>query len=87
MDKVSFNEITECLRCGREIEFSYKSKQYSITTSHGYWNFCCDDKLIERVCSFDDKETLVKCVASYCIEGVLISVIFDSELYESLCIL
>ena len=89
MGKVTFRKIADSLRCGREIEFSYKNKQYSITTSHGYWNFCCDNNLIERVCPFDDKETLVKFVKSYCIEGTPIPMIFDEERYDasSVCIL
>lgn len=89
MGKVAFKDITESLKCGREIEFSYKSEQYSITASQGYWNFCCDDKLIERVCPFDDKEALVKCVASYCIDGIPIPIIFDEDRYDasSVCIL
>ena len=89
MERVTFKDITESLRCGREIEFSYKNKQYSISTSHGYWNLCCDDNLLERVCSFDDKETLVKYVISYCIEGTPMPIIFDEERYDALsvCIL
>ena len=89
MERVTYKDITESLRCGREIEFSYKNKQYSISTSHGYWNFCCDDNLIERVCSFDDKETLVKYVVSYCIEGTPMPIVFDEERYDALsvCIL
>ena len=89
MEKVAFKELAESLRCGREIEFSYNNKQYSITTSQRHWNFCCDDKLIERVCPFADKEALVNFVASFCIEGTPIPIIFDEERYDasSVCIL
>ena len=89
MEKTTFKEITDFLKHGREMEFSYKNKLYSITTSHGYWNFCCDETLIEQICPFDDKQTLVKRVAAYYIEGTPIPVIFDHEEYDahSVCIL
>ncbi len=89
MEKTAFQEITEFLRHGREIEFSYKNKLYSITAGYEYWIFCCGDKLIEQICRFDDKQTLVERVASYCIEGTPIPVIFDNEEYDadSVCIL
>ena len=74
MDKITFQVITDSLRCGREIEFSYNNKQYSITNSRGYWNFCCDtdNRIIEKICPFKDKETLVDRVAAFCIEGTSI---------------
>lgn len=39
MDRIAFQVILDSLRCGQEIEFSYKGKQYSITNSNGYWIF------------------------------------------------
>lgn len=39
MNNVPFEMIIEDLNCGREIEFAYHGKKYSITNSEGYWNF------------------------------------------------
>lgn len=91
MKEVDFRTIVESLECGREIEFSYKNKQYSITASRGYWNFCCDsdNRLIKRICPFEDKKTLVAQLSTYCIEDMPIPSIFDEEKYDALsvCIL
>lgn len=91
MDRIAFQVILDSLRCGQEIEFSYKGKQYSITNSNGYWNFCCDtdNKVIERICPFEDKKTLIERVRSFCVDGAPISMIFDEGMYDvsSVCIL
>lgn len=89
MSKTDFKKIVDSLKCGREIEFSYHNKLYSITTSHGDWNFCCGDELIERVCAFDDKEALVERISSFYIDGTPLPSVFDDELYDeaSVCIL
>ena len=60
MNNVPFKMIIEDLNCGREIEFAYHGKKYSITNSEGYWNFCCDTDgiIIERLCPFNDKTKL-----------------------------
>lgn len=77
MDKITFQQIMDNLSCGREIEFSYHGKLYSITTSQGFWNFCCGDRLLEKICSFEDKDALVKKVAMYRIDDISIPDIFD----------
>lgn len=91
MDKITFQAIVDSLRDGREIEFSYKDKQYSITNSNGYWNFCCDtdNVLIEKICPFKDKEALVKRVGMFSIDGTPIPMIFNEAKYDmsSVCIL
>ena len=91
MDKITFQIVVDNLKCGREIEFFYNEKQYSITNSKGYWNFCCDTEnmTIERICPFEDKETLVARVSELCIEDVPISKIFGEEGYKvsKICIL
>lgn len=91
MDKITFQVIVDSLKCGREIEFSYKDKQYSITNSKGYWNFCCDtdNRIIEQICPFEDKAALIARVTSFCIEDTPIPFIFDEESYDvsSVCIL
>lgn len=91
MHEFSFCTIVDYLNCGREIEFSYKGKQYSITNSNGYWNFCCDtdECLIKRICPFEDKDALIAYVETSSIEGTPIQVIFDDNQYDALsvCIL
>lgn len=91
MDKLTFKKITSELKCGREIEFSYLGKQYSITNSNSYWNFCCDTDgtLLEQLCAFDDKEKLINCLSNICIENILLPNIFDEEKYDSgsVCVL
>ena len=84
MEKITFQVITDSLECGREIEFSYKAKRYSITNSKGYWNFCCDtdNRIIEQICPFGDKETLIARVTSFCIEDIPIPSIFDEARYD-----
>lgn len=88
LQKTTFQEVTDFLKHGREIEFSYNNKLYSITANK-YWIFCCGDRMIERICPFEDKKTLVERVASFCIEGVPVPVIFDNDEYDegSVCIL
>ena len=82
MNNVPFKMIIEDLNCGREIEFAYHGKKYSITNSEGYWNF-------ERLFPFNDKTKLIERVSNLNVEGVLLSTIFDKAKYDaqSLCIL
>ena len=91
MNNVPFKMIIEDLNCGREIEFAYHGKKYSITNSEGYWNFCCDTDgiIIERLCPFNEKTKLIERVSNLNVEGVLLSTIFDKAKYDaqSLCIL
>ena len=94
MDAVvlSFSELLQDLRIGREIEFSYQGKAYSITNDrYGNWNFYCDtdSKLLQCICPFEDKQTLLDFVKAQRIEGTLLSEIFDQMLYDpdSICIL
>ena len=88
---ITFTDLAEYLTHGREIEFAYKSRQYSITNHSGFWHFCddTDNILLETICPFDDKEALVSKTALFVIDGHTIQQIFDSQLYdsESLCII
>lgn len=88
----SFSAIVSYLSSGREIEFSYQGKAYSITNdSCGNWNFCCDteEKFIQHICSFEDKNVLLDFVRMLRIEGIPLCEIFDKMLYDasSVCIL
>ena len=89
MEKITFQTIVDSLQRGQEIEFSYNNKQYSITNSNGYWNFCCDtdNRTIEKICSFGDKSALISQVSSYCIDGIPIPIIFNEHAVSSVCIL
>lgn len=91
INEFPFKSIVDSLKCGREIEFSYRDKRYSITNSNGYWNLCCDTDncLIKQICPFEDKSALITYVESHSIDGILISQIFDENKYDkaSVCIL
>lgn len=88
---LSFSVLSDYLRCGREIEFSYQGKQYSVTNSQGEWKFCCDTdgSLTERICAFEDKDALIAYMQTHKIAGIPISDLFDRALYDadSVCIL
>ena len=79
-----FAELAEHLRHGREIEFVYNKRSYSITNHSGYW-YLCDDTahvLLEALCRFEEKELLVAGTAAHCLNGRSIAEIFDEHLYE-----
>ena len=42
MSCIRFNDLADYLRHGREIEFSYKGRKYSITNHSGFWHLCDD---------------------------------------------
>ena len=48
-----FNELAYYLLVGREIEFAYKGKQYSITNGNRRW-------MLLDICNFEERELLVK---------------------------
>lgn len=87
----SFSSIAEYLACGREIEFAYKGKQYSITNSGGYWNFFCDteQRLIDKICPFEDRRALIAYAETCKIDGMPLCRIFDENRYDAktVCIL
>ena len=72
MKKITFQDVVSDLRCGREIEFVYGGKNYSITSSGGY----------VKIAAFNDKERLIRFVSEFCINGVRLSLIFDESRYE-----
>ena len=85
MRTITFCELADCLRHGREIEFSYKGRQYSITNHSGFW-YLCDDTdhiLLETLCPFDEKELLVSKAATFIIDDMTIQQIFDKQVYDS----
>ena len=83
MKTVKFNDLADYLRHGREIEFAYNGKQYSITNNKDGWNFCCDTNMeFEILCPFREFDTLVEKIAQTVIEGKTITEIFDKLLYD-----
>ena len=85
MSSVVFGDLADYLRHGREIEFAYKDRQYSITNHSGFWHLCDDTDhiLLETVCRFEDKETLVSRIANIVIDGLNIQQMFDKQVYDT----
>ncbi len=84
MSNIVFNELAEYLRQGREIEFAYKGKHYSITNHSGFW-YLCDDTdhvLLETICRFEEKDILVSQIAVCIIDDMTIQQIFDRKAYD-----
>lgn len=84
MRQVAFEELADYLRHGREIEFAYRGRQYSITNHSGYW-YLCDDTdhvCLETLCRFEEKEILVAKIAAAVVGGMTIREVFDRHLYD-----
>ena len=80
-----YSDLVDFLMHGREIEFVYNGRQYSITNHSGYWHLCddTDHVLLETVCRFEDKETLVSRIATIIIEDLTIQQMFDNQVYDT----
>ena len=91
MHTIDFAVLADYLRHGREIEFVYKGRGYSITNHAGFWHLCDDTShtLLETLCPFDEKEILVSKVAAAVLGDLTIRESFDRRVYdrEKLCIL
>ena len=83
MQPIPFDTLAEYLKHGREIEFSYNGKRYSITNHSGFWYFCDDTShvLLNILCPFQEKELLVSKISEIRIDGIPIPHIFDKHLY------
>ena len=84
MRKLSFADLADYLQHGREIEFAYHGRQYSITNHSGFW-YLCDDTdhiLLDTVCRFEEKGRLVSRIAIFVIDGLTVLEIFDQKLYS-----
>lgn len=78
---ITFSELADYLMHGREIEFRYDGKDYSITNSHYEWHFCCDtDGTTIRLCEFHKFDVLVDKVRNIEIEKISIENIFNERL-------
>ena len=84
MRNLNFADLADYLKHGREIEFAYNGRQYSITNHSGFW-YLCDDTdhiLLDTVCRFEEKDLLVSRIKIFSIEGLTIQEIFDRKLYS-----
>ena len=84
MQDVTFYDLAYYLKHGREIEFAYHGRQYSITNHSGFW-YLCDDTdhiLLDTLCRFEEKGRLVSRIAIFTIDGLTIQEIFDQQLYS-----
>lgn len=78
---ITFSELADYLKHGREIEFRYEGKDYSITNSHYEWHFCCDtDGATITLCAFPELDNLVDKVRILEINGISIEQIFNKNL-------
>lgn len=84
-----YSDIADFLIHGREIEFDYKGRQYSITNHSGFWYLCDDTEyiLLETICRFEEKKILVSKIAAFVIDDMKIQEIFDAGLNEKLHII
>ena len=85
MRQITFSDFADFLKRGREIEFAYRGRQYSITNHSGFW-YLCDDTdhiLLDTLCRFEEKDALVSKIAAATIEGLTIAEIFDGQLYDT----
>ena len=83
MRTLNFDALADYLKHGREIEFAYNRRRYSITNHSGFW-YLCDDTdhiLLDTLCRFDEKDLLVSRIAMFTINGISIKEIFDRKLY------
>ena len=83
MYSITYCDFADYLRHGREIEFAYNGRQYSITNHSGFW-YLCDDTdhiLLDTLSRFEDKDFLVSKVAASVLGDLTIQEIFDRQLY------
>ena len=83
MRNLSFADLADYLKHGREIEFAYNGRQYSITNHSGFW-YLSDDTdhiLLDTLSRFEEKDLLVSKVAISVMKNLNIQEIFDRQLF------
>ena len=83
MRNLSFADLANYLRHGREIEFAYNGRQYSITNHSGFW-YLCDDTdhiLLDTLSRFEEKDLLVANIATSVLGDLTIQEIFDRQFF------
>lgn len=81
---ITFSDLADYLKHGREIEFAFNDRQYSITNHSGFW-YLCDDAdhiLLDTLSRFEEKELLVSRIAMFTIDGLTVQEIFDQKMYS-----
>ena len=84
MQNLTFPDLADYLRHGREIEFAYNGRFYSITNHTGHWYLCDDTShiLLSTLCRFEEKDLLISQTAAFLLEGKPIAEIFNDLLYD-----
>ena len=77
----SFREMLHDLKCGREIEFIYNEKNYSIVNGNDKWFFCEEQKSIE-LCGFEEKSILVKKIKNMTVQNESVENVINKKLYR-----
>ncbi len=85
--EMTYEAVKNGLRIGREIEFGYNGKHYSITNNPtGYWYLCQDTGkesiVIQQICPFKALDDLSEAAGGIVIEGITIRQIFNDLLYD-----
>ena len=81
MWKITFDELADYLMHGREIEFRYEGKAYSITNRRHEWIFCCDtDETTILLCEFPGYDVIGDKVRQQHINGISLEKIFNEGL-------
>ena len=85
MANITFLELANFLKQGREIEFACNGRQYSITNHSGFWHLCddTDHVLLETLCRFEEKEILIAKIVGIPLHGLTIQQIFDHQVYDA----
>lgn len=80
---ITFTDLADYLKHGREIEFRYDGKEYSITNSHHEWHFCCDTEgSTIALCAFSEFDVLIDKISRLEIDNISIAEIFNEHLGE-----
>lgn len=89
MKEFLFNDLSSSLLLGREIEFSYEGKRYSITNSDNRWNLCCDtdNNLLANICEYGELNKLVSIIELLEKEGYTLSEIFNQRTVSDIIVL
>jgi hypothetical protein len=81
---ISFNKLADYIKTGREIEFAFRNKDYSITYHSRIWYLYCDTdhKTIKSICFSEGKDIIVSKIANTLIDDKTVAQIFDELLYD-----
>lgn len=78
--KYSFKELLHDLKTGREIEFNYNGKTYSIVNGNDKWYFCEENQITE-LCDFEETDILQDKIKKLFIQNKSVDDIINKKLY------